>query len=269
MEKKEIITTSKLNLLRKVADDVKHIESEIYLNNDKVYKIFHDYEDDLGGYISNKKRKIEMLLEEDPKDNGLIYPNKILLDENNLFMGYSMNLFTPSKNLESLPKEDYLLIIKVIKDICLYLKRLHEENKLIVDFNFNNILYNKEDTRFCDADSMVINNCPAEVIPLLLYRNNSIKIKEAPFEYYKENSIYTKESDVFELNYLLLSLFLREDIIDLDLVSYRTYIKSLNLPLSIQKYLLSIHDMFYKNEELIYPDNQLDELSNYLKRKRH
>ena len=61
MEKKEIITTSKLNLLRKVADDVKHIESEIYLNNDKVYKIFHDYEDDLGGYISNKKRKIEIL----------------------------------------------------------------------------------------------------------------------------------------------------------------------------------------------------------------
>lgn len=263
MVKTETISSQKLLQMKTLAQNIKHIESNIYQKGNEVYKIFQYYDDDIDGYIFNKKRKLHYLLThlEMPE---VISPSALLQDENNLFCGYKMPLFPNAKTIDHIYQEDLKRKISILKEISQKLKSLHERNVLVVDFATNNILYNKENCLFCDVDSMVINDYPAETYPALLFLNRSIEstnmIENSLWE---KNTIYNKASDIFEINYLLLSLLFKPDIYKLDKEEYLNYLKTLSLPKNLYTIFSHFQNMFYGQEEGIYPHEYLEELKDF------
>lgn len=263
MVKTETISSKELLQMKVLAQNIKHIESNIYQKGKEVYKIFQYYDDDIDGYIFNKKRKLHYLLThlEMPE---VISPSALLQDENNLFCGYKMPLFPNAKTIDHIYQEDLKRKISILKEISQKLKSLHERNVLVVDFATNNILYNKENCLFCDVDSMVINDYPAETYPALLFLNRSIEPTHMmENSLWEKNTIYNKASDIFEINYLLLSLLFKTNIYELDKEEYLQYLKTLSLPKNLYTIFSHFQNMFYGQEEGIYPHEYLEELKDF------
>jgi len=247
---------SELKKLKLFAEDIFHIESEMYyvVDNDKeyIYKILYNYM--YKKFMKNKDAKINFFGNNNIK--GIINPvNKIYI--NNFIAGYSMEYFKNSFSFDIFcsilnDEEKLIMIDKLIKII----KDIHKNNITIGDLNYNNILTNGKEIKLCDCDSFGIKGYKCSTIPYVLGANN----------YIKEISVCTKESDVFILYLMILNIMLDYDIkniVDYNMHEYLVSIKDFEFPREINCILFNLYDMVNGDYELIYPDYYIDNFKNY------
>ena len=159
--KEELEKLQKLNLGNKL-----HVESELYLDNDKIFKSFYMNNTD---EFKNKIETVTSLVNN--KDNinieEIVFPEQ-LVEVSNEIKGFNMpyirsipfNIYLGMKNKTIKDKIDFL---KQINDILLKMKKVREEqnnNFYVNDFHEDNILFNikTQKVNFVDIDSCRIYN---------------------------------------------------------------------------------------------------------------
>jgi len=199
-----------------------HMESQLYHDNKKVYKIFYEcpkYK------LEKKERKIE-LLNEGPKLPHVVMPiDKLVRDCR--FAGYTMKYIYDSIPLYDIKKRnpDYKLLFKIISTISKNLQTIHSDSRNIMvgDLNFNNIILDKWfNPYFIDFDSCKIDSLENENIPAILwgyFQTRNIKIP-----------ITNQNTDKISLLLSVLDIIFEKDISYITTYEYdkkAEYIKSL------------------------------------------
>lgn len=245
--------------LKPFAEDIFHIESDLYEiptdNKTIIYKIFNDYM--YKKLMNNRIKKTEYFLNH-PNENITNPLYKIFIS--NFFAGYAMEKFERSFSLDiycSILQNDSDKLEMILKLIQI-IKEVHQQNIIIGDLNYNNILTNGRKIKLCDVDSFGIKGSICTTTPYIISYNN----------YINPLNICTIESDVYILYLILLNIILDYDIKNIAKINIKEYqasIKQYNLPSEWQYILLNLYDMVNKNSELIYPDKHIDSFKDYLR----
>lgn len=156
-----------------------HLESELFHDNKKAYKIFYEYPK---YKLVKKERKIELL------HDGTKLPHVVTpidkLDNDSQFIGYTMKYIYDSIPLYDIKRRnrDRKLLFKIISTISKSLQTIHTDprNIMVGDLNFNNIILDRSfNPYFIDFDSCKIDGLENETIPAILggyFQNRNIKI---------------------------------------------------------------------------------------------
>ena len=208
-----------------------HVESEIYIDNDNLYKIIVPY------FITGREKIVERLNKYNIE--GTIVPQKKIIMTNHkqeIFKGYVMHYYKEYINLKKLLDSNSLTIdqrITIVKKINEIYRRILEYGYVFTDCKLSNIIVNNTSTLFSDMDS---------IKPI----NSKIMQKE------KEKIFLTSLS-------LLLNVNIKKKDLNEENINY---IKSV----ITSNYLLQIIDNYFngkentKFKEDIYLDNCLDSI---------
>lgn len=194
-----------------------NIESDLYRDEELVYKIFKDFKDLEKSVLDKKERKIELLHDGIPLPRSVMPKDK--LTEKDIFGGYRMKYIAYSQTLYSLFKEtnDINLFFQILLIVSQTVEEIHLDprNIIVGDLHFGNILVDKNfNPYFIDLDSCGIDGISNETTPgtLNTYRyNREIKDFNA-----------TKNSDRLCLVLCTLGLLFKHHI---DFVSMREFDK--------------------------------------------
>ena len=128
----------------------------------------------------HRKEKIDMLIKLGAKPEekfyypGIIFPERILLNFDNEFVGYLMKyapgtklsyiLSSPEELKKVIPNADKRSMVKLARKILDKIKFLHDHDILIGDLNLENILVKSQDeVYFVDTDSYQVGRYPSPV----------------------------------------------------------------------------------------------------------
>lgn len=185
----------------------------------------------------NKETKIKMLKE--TKNNSIVKPIDLIYDENEKFIGYTMemiqknNLNIKDKINNSNSLKEKIEILKKQEEI---MKTIHKDNMKIIDFNYSNFIYNKNEIKLIDSDNFYVENFPNDNIPLNYYKYYCGKVS---------NSI-TNDIDIMSNTLNMLWLITEDPFLKKELLIYNNnnyieeYIKKLILPKEAKSLLLEI-----------------------------
>lgn len=157
-------------------------ESDIYIGNNKLYKLFKsfDYEE-----LENKEKKIEILNNKN-LDKSIIIPD-IIITQNDCFRGCGMDYIDNTRQLFSYKKHynDLNNFMKIVNFVSNVLENsIHKNNIVVCDLSFSNIIIDEElNPYFIDFDSCSVDNIKTQVIASLLsyyykYRKVTIDINQ-------------------------------------------------------------------------------------------
>lgn len=245
------IVQSDLDNLPHFATEQNHTESNLYLNNNLVFKIFKNRNDI--ALMKNKEKKIDFLKTSNIEE--LILPkHKIYID--NLFVGYSSNHFTDSKTLNNIYYLPLNKKIQILTTVSQNLESIHENCIILGDLNADNILYNNNIIKFADLDSANIGDLHCD--------NYSQALNNQNIDPFKINTV---ESDIYLLNLLILKLVLYYDVENMPAYDKETFIndiKAYRLPIEVRNVFTHLYDMVNGEEYYGYPHEYLDTLGKHL-----
>lgn len=153
-------------------------ESDIYIDNKKIYKLFKifDYKE-----LVNKEKKIE-ILNNKKLDKNIIIPDTIIT-QNGCFIGCGMDYIKNSNQLFDFRKycNDINKLFDILKRISYILENnIHKNNIIVCDLSFSNIIIDKNfNSYFIDFDSCFVDNIEQNTIASLLfyyYKYRKVKI---------------------------------------------------------------------------------------------
>lgn len=137
----------------------KGIESNIYVVDGLLYKVFKGLDDNV---IKNKIEKVEILNDlnvEDFDPKGIIYLN-------NTILGYAMSYDKDLTEIDSF-KTPNKLKIDMLKQIKIKLDNLHNKGIVYGDLNPTNILQKNYIASLCDFDNVCVSNHPFDTISIV------------------------------------------------------------------------------------------------------
>lgn len=219
--------------MSKLNDDL--IDSDIFIYNDKMYKLFKKRE------LYQGSEDIEKKLEYLKQLNGLVKYVKIdrLITFLNSIIGYEMEFFKDYMSFDDTLYDNDINISlrkKLSKYSITELKKMHENNFVHTDFHIGNIITNKEDILLVDPESFL----------------HKTMCDDKEFEYQKildiKNSIFVVLSYIYKYDFELLNLANFKDLIS----------NQLHISPTIREYIISIinNDKTMKN---IYIDELIDD----------
>lgn len=242
-------------------EDIFHIESTLYKYEENeeiiILKMFDDYM--YKKLMQNKEHKISYF-----QNNNHPYLTNPLFRVyiNNYFAGYGMHYFN-GQNIEifskSLPLKEQINLFKSLSDA---IKKAHQDNLILGDVNFNNILTDGKTIKFCDIDSIGTPYSPPITIPYILGNNVNLT----------ENDTGNIYSDLFIVNLMILQIFMHIDmnsLANLSIEEYHNIIKKLKLSSTLNYVFLNLYHNLINKDKLIYPSSYLDELYEVKKRIRN
>jgi len=139
-------------------------EGIIYKSKKSIYKIFKSHID-----MDSKKKKIDVLMSF--KGRSASFPTDIIYDNNNKFIGYSMDVFDGdeikrlgNKKFRKANKIDTVKVLKLLVAIELALTKIHKNGVVVGDLNDSNILFDKyNNICFIDTDSWSVAGIDCDV----------------------------------------------------------------------------------------------------------
>lgn len=141
-------------------------EASIYKISDKALKIYHDKNKCISSEKINELKKIN--------SNNVFTPLSFIFDENNDYIGYSMNYSSDSEAICKLFTKNFKVknnisssdITELVKKIQSTIIEIHKSDCLVVDLNEMNILVDKTfiNPVFIDVDSYQTKSYPATAI---------------------------------------------------------------------------------------------------------
>lgn len=131
------ISTSELNKLRRFNPNGFNNDGYLFYKTDQIlYKIFKN------PFFCNRERERNVDFLKNIKIPHAILPtDKIILDGD--FRGYEMNNFKDSKTFKQSSRMSNIDRLRVIKDTCIALRKIHELGLYIGDIHLDNFLYNE------------------------------------------------------------------------------------------------------------------------------
>lgn len=131
------ISTSELNKLRRFNPNGFNNGGYLFYKTDQIlYKIFKN------PFFCNRERERNVDFLKNIKIPHAILPtDKIILDGD--FRGYEMNNFKDSKTFKQSSRMSNIDRLRVIKDTCIALRKIHELGLYIGDIHLDNFLYNE------------------------------------------------------------------------------------------------------------------------------
>lgn len=149
-------------------NDSPHLESDLYHNDEIVYKIFKNFDE---YKINKKQRKIELLRDGNSLPNVLMPIDNLYF--NDTFFGYTMKYIMDSITLFNFNarSKDIKIFLQILTTISKSLKEMHQDPRDIIigDLNFDNIILDKNyNPYFCDIDSCKINGLLNETNPAIV-----------------------------------------------------------------------------------------------------
>lgn len=177
-------------------------EGKIYvISSTLLAKIFHD---DMA--TSDKKDKLLKLLNM-KKMSSVVFPQNLLYDIHKNFIGYTMVqvyntkelgvLHIPSNRKKYFPKWTYIDLLDLSITIATILKRLHDKNIIVADFNPRNVLVKtSKKIYFIDIDSYQVDRKASTV---------GVKMYIRPIHFDKGHSKYLKNQsdDIYALSVII------------------------------------------------------------------
>ena len=143
--------------------------STLLSSKDKILKVFNNMisPSDREGLLD----KYQIL----PNVEGLILPEILVVNNDGLLIGYIMEKFQNSMNLNDYYSQSIHLnfteLCNVLLDVINILKKVHDEGIILQDLSFDNILINSEhDVKICDLDACEYNGHYMPFISVL-YKN--------------------------------------------------------------------------------------------------
>jgi tRNA A-37 threonylcarbamoyl transferase component Bud32 len=155
---------------------------------------------------TEKLSKIQTLIAM-KKFSGVVFPEKILYDEDKNFIGFSMPqifgvkelgvLHIPSNRAKYCPHWTYIDLLDLSITLANTLKKLHKEKIIVADFNPRNVLVKSpKKVYFIDIDSYQIQRKPSTV---------GMKIYTRPMHFKKSHREYLKNQgdDIYALSVII------------------------------------------------------------------
>lgn len=248
------LSENELNSFEPFAKDCGHTESNLYINNELVFKIFKNQKDVT--LMKNKEKKVDFLRFSNIEE-FILPKHKVYV--NNSFVGYTSDYFAGSNTLQSIYYLPLDKKIRLLNQVSLALESIHEQGIILGDINADNILYKDNIIKFADADSASLEDLPND--------NYSLALDNQNIDPFKINSI---ESDIYLLNLLVLELVLYYDVANMpacDKLVYFSDIADYHLPKNIEQIFVHLYDMVNGLEYPIYPHEYLDSLLKHLKKR--
>ena len=177
-------------------------EGEVYVVTDRLLvKIFLENK-----ATTEKFSKLQKLLSI-KKFSGVVFPEKIVYDQNNKFVGFTMPrifgvkelsiLHIPSNRAKYCPHWTYIDLLDLSITIANTLKKIHEAKIIVADFNPRNVLVKSpKKVYFIDIDSYQIQRQPSTV---------GMKIYIRPIHFNKSHREYLKNQgdDIYALSVII------------------------------------------------------------------
>lgn len=139
----------------------------------------------------------ELLLLNKINIDSIIKPINIV-NIDGLNKGFTMEYFN-GKSLDYTPN-DYESRIKILKNAKNNLLEIHDKGIIVGDVHSGNILYNsKFETKFCDADGMIIS------------KDNPKRMNNLEREYFEIMGVVDKTCDIYLFNILTLAILLNRN----------------------------------------------------------
>ncbi len=141
-------------------------ESVVYLQNDKVFKIFKRENENGAQYnsqdLENKRLKLMQLNKIKLSSNFVKAKDLIFI--NNEFRGYTMDFISYITLDDYLfkSKKDKIFLLKAVREL---IKEAHSNNIILGDINCNNILINNNKIYMCDLDNSTIGKYKTDSFP--------------------------------------------------------------------------------------------------------
>lgn len=202
----EIINYNELDLSKLKKLDVDSSESDIYIDERSVYKIFKS---DLDVYELTLKNEKLKLLEQKKIINSIVLPNAKIVNPG--LIGIREDYIEGIDLCDSRQIYSNEEIISILINVSKDLQEMHKNHIIMSDLNFGNIrIDNDKNHHFLDVLSYSIDKIPTNEIPLILLeylRKNKKKIST------------TENNDKISLILLTVQLFIDKyfyDITDYD-----------------------------------------------------
>lgn len=154
-------------------DCLVHTESELFYDDDYMYKMFRTDKNTKSIYLLRKKVKLESLCDGQLLDN-VILPNSVIMHNGSL-SGYRMKFVKNAIPIYDFISEDksFDSFFELMYDVSLTLRNIHNDPRNIVvgDFSISNIIFDEYMNHyFVDFDSVGIGNLPVDRVPFSLER---------------------------------------------------------------------------------------------------
>ena len=163
------ITEDDLNKMKVLFDD--SYESIVYLQNNKVFKIFRrkdeyknyaQYDTDI---LQNKRNKLEYLDTINLSENFIKAKELIFIDGQ--FRGYTMD-FISFSTLDDFIFKNRKIKIALLKIVKQLIDEAHKHDIILGDLNTSNILINNDKVYICDLDNSTISQYKTDSFPKAL-----------------------------------------------------------------------------------------------------
>lgn len=165
---KKVILNDKNNIYSyKELQDAEATQSKIFKANGLIYKMLNEKDEKI---LEIKEKKLELFDKFD--EPYLLDLDSKIVDENDVFRGFSSKYIKGESLLNYKDKLDLLVTKNILLNISEDLERFHKlkGRPVIGDLHFNNILIDKDyKHHFLDIDSYGINHFKAENVPYTYY----------------------------------------------------------------------------------------------------
>lgn len=142
--------------------------SDIYVDEDKCYKIFTDLS------CGEKTQLLEKFYEMDGISiDGILLPKELIFKDSKL-MGYTMDYFPDSVCLNDYFTKDRFIdvndIFLEVKKVSKILRQAHEKDVILQDFSFDNVLIdNNNNIKICDIDGCYYKGNGSPFISMIMH----------------------------------------------------------------------------------------------------
>ncbi len=185
----EIINYKDINLSSMKSAIIQGTKSSVYINDNECYKILD------GLYNDEKKQLLKKFYDMDGIDiENILFPKKIILD-NEMLVGYTMDYFPQSINLNDYFTKNRFIDINDIfvatKKVSKILRKAHENRIILQDFSFDNILIDdNKNIKICDIDGCFYNEIKGPCISMIMHHYCNI----FPDDYFILNENFDNQS---------------------------------------------------------------------------